>query len=403
VDNEWLNGLCESRFVFGLSRIKRLLWKLGNPERDFSSIHIAGSNGKGSTSTFISSVLIEAGYKVGLYTSPHLLEFRERIKINNKMISKKRAEILIETIKEASKGLDITYFEALTAIAFLYFSFECVDIAIIEVGLGGRLDATNTIRPILSIITNISLEHTNYLGNTIEEIAREKAGIIKKGIPVIGPSIIEKYAKVKGSPIFIPGRDFIGKGTSKGFELKIKDKVYKGLSLKMIGDHQVINASLAIMALSIIKGDFPWKVRDLKNGLKNAFIRGRLEVISKRPLIVIDGAHNPDGARVLRETLDNYFSGLKPIFIIGILKDKDKEKFLANLNISSCKVIVTEPKIDRKYPKEKLLKDVLKWTKDAIVMDNIKEAIDYAKGITKKDELICICGSLYLVGEAIYA
>ncbi|MEW6482674.1 MAG: folylpolyglutamate synthase/dihydrofolate synthase family protein [bacterium] len=405
--NEWLRGLKESSFVFGLSRIKKLLKALGNPEKDFASVHITGSNGKGSTVTFIFSVLKEAGYKVGLYTSPHLVDFRERIKINNKMIPQKKLKTIIEKVKKASKGLEITYFEAATVICFLYFAEENVDLAIIEVGLGGRLDATNTIKPLLSIITNISLEHTNYLGGTIEDIAKEKAGIIKRGIPVVigrmdkkAQRVIEECAKKKGAQIFMEGRDFIGKGIPDCFEVKVFDKAYKGLSLKMMGDHQVLNASLAIASLEILKKDFPYSIFKLKKGLKDAYIKGRMEVISKNPLIILDGAHNPEGAKILREALNSYFPSYKPIFIIGILKDKDKNGFLSSLAISDHKIIVTEPKIDRLYPKELLFEMVKKYTDDAIMMDDIKMAIEYAKGIVRNDELICICGSLYLVGEA---
>ncbi|MEW6103370.1 MAG: folylpolyglutamate synthase/dihydrofolate synthase family protein [bacterium] len=406
--NEWIKGLKESSFVFGTSRIKRLLKILENPEKNFSSIHITGSNGKGSVATFIFSVLKEAGYKVGLYTSPHLIDFRERIRINNKIIPKKKLETIIQRIKKASEGLDITYFEAATAIAFLYFAQENIDIGIIEVGLGGRLDATNTIKPLLSIITNISLEHTNYLGDTIEKIAREKAGIIKKGIPVIigrmdkkAQIVIEECAKKKDAQIFIEGRDFIGKGMPDSFEVRVFDKDYKGFSLGMIGNHQVINASLAIIALEVLKKDFPYDFCKLKKGLKNAYIKGRMDIISKNPLIIVDGAHNPEGAKILREALNFYFSSYKPIFIIGILKDKDKDRFLSNLDISSSKVIVTEPKIDRRCHKELLFEIVKKYTSNAIVMDNVSKAIEYAKNIVKNDELICICGSFYLIGEAI--
>lgn len=398
--NKWLVGLKESSFVFGLSRIKRLLKILGNPERCFPSIHITGSNGKGSVSIFISSVLVSAGYKVGLYTSPHLTDFRERIRINNEMIPEERLNTIIKRVKKASRGLDITYFEAATAIAFLYFKEERVSIGIIEVGLGGRLDATNVITPLVSVITNISLEHTNYLGNTIEKIAKEKAGIIKKGIPVVAPVIMKRYAKMKKCEIFINGIDFEGSGTSEKFNVKAF-QTYKDLSLRMLGDHQVKNASFATMALEIIKRDFPWNPSHLKKGLENAYIKGRMELISKEPLVILDGAHNPDAARILREALNSYFKGLKPIFIIGILKDKDKDGFLSNLGIFSHKVIVTEPKIDRKCPKEELFEIAKKYTQDVYLCNELKDALEYAKNIVQKDELICICGSLYLVGEAI--
>lgn len=395
--NNWLFSLKESHYVFGTGRIKRLLKRLGNPHKGFPSIHIGGSNGKGSVSTFISSVLINAGYKVGLYTSPHLTDFRERIRINNEMIPPDKLNVLIEEVKQASRSLDITYFEAATAIGFLYFQRENVKIAVIEVGLGGRLDATNVITPIVSVITNISLEHTDVLGKTIEKIAKEKAGIIKRGIPVIAPSIIEKYAIRKGSQIFIDGRDFTGYGTSRKFTAE-SNRTYKNLSLRMIGDHQVKNSLQAIKALEIIRDDFPWKASHLRKGLKDAYIKGRMEIISKKPLIILDGAHNPAAARILRMALDKYFPSYKPIFIIGMLNDKDKETFLSNLNISRSKVIITEPKIDRKCKKEELYNIAKKYTND-VYLCNLEDALQKAKDIIQKGELICVCGSLYLLSE----
>ncbi|HAW49625.1 TPA: bifunctional folylpolyglutamate synthase/dihydrofolate synthase [bacterium] len=408
--DEWLLSLEKSGISLELSRIKRLLKELGNPQKKFSSIHIAGTNGKGSISTFIASVLIKAGYKTGLYTSPHLVSLSERIKVNGTPISDEMLNFFTKKVRSIVERWDEppTFFEAITVICFLDFAEENIDIGVIEVGLGGRLDATNTIKPILSIITNISLEHTDYLGNTVEKIAYEKSGVIKRKIPVVigktykeAMDVIENMAKKKKSPTIVEGRDFYASGTPDNFDAKIRSKVYKNLSLQMIGDHQVKNASIAIAGLETIKDAFPFSDYALKTGLRNAKIHGRMDVVSKEPLIILDGAHNPDSAKVLRGCLNSYFSSYKPIFIIGILSDKDIEEFFRNLDISSSKTIITEAKIDRTCPKEALFKIAQKYTKNCLMMDDVETAIKYAKEIVKKDELICICGSLYLIGEAI--
>lgn len=398
----WLNSLGQFRIRFGLERIESLLSRFSHPEKGLKLIHIAGTNGKGSVSTMLASVLVEAGYRVGLYTSPHLKSVSERIKVDGIPIPDDRLEKLLLRIKdEVDSWKELpTYFEVLTAISFLYFACEKVDVAVIETGLGGRLDATNIILPMASVITKISLEHTQWLGNTIEKIAREKAGIIKKGIPVIssGSSVIRDIARKKGSPVF---DDFITEGSYKDFSFKMKDVSYSNLSLRLIGNHQVKNAGLAIATLCVLKDKIPWKEKDLRKGLSSAFIPGRAQIISENPLILIDGCHNPDGALALSNLLKDYFSDFRQIFIIGMCADKDIDNFFSNLKIGQEKLILTKPKIERAADPEILQEKARQYTKDIEIIPDPQNALIFAKKIAKTSEMIVICGSLYFMGEFI--
>lgn len=401
----WLNNLGQFRMRFGLERIESLLWAFSHPEKGLRFIHIAGTNGKGSVSTMLASVLVEAGYRVGLYTSPHLKQVNERIRVNGLPIPNDRLEKLLLRIKDEVDSWDElpTYFEVLTASAFIYFAEEKVDVAVIETGLGGRLDATNIITPLVSVITKISLEHTQWLGDTIEKIAKEKAGIIKEGIPVIssGSSMIRDIAKKRGSPVFIEGDDFTTEGSYKDFSFKMGDIFYDSLSLRLIGDHQVQNAGLAIATLRVLKDTIDWKEKDLRNGLSKAFIPGRAQIISEDPLILIDGCHNPDGALALFDLLKDHFSNFRQIFIIGMCQDKDIDGFFSNLKIDKGKLILTKPKIERAADLETLYKQARKYSKDIEIIPEPQDALIFAKRIAKTSEMIVICGSLYLLGEFI--
>ena len=397
----WLNCLGQFRMAFGLERIESLLACFSHPEKDLKFIHIAGTNGKGSVSTMLASVLTEAGYRVGLYTSPHLKQVNERIRVNGIPIPDDRLEELLSRIKDKVSSWDEppTYFEVLTCLSFLYFACEKVDIAVIETGLGGRLDATNIILPLVSVITKISLEHTEWLGNTIEEIAEEKAGIIKEGVPVIslGSAVIRDIAKKRGSPVFIEGDDFTVEGSYQNFSFKMGDISYPSLSLQLIGGHQVQNAGLAIATLCVLKDTIDWKEENLRNGLSSAFIPARAQIIARDPLILIDGAHNPDGALALSGLLKTHFSDLKKIYIVGMCADKDIDGFFSNL--SAERLILTKPKIERAAEPKVLQEKARQYTKDIKIIPDAQDALIFAKGIVKASEMIVICGSLYLIGE----
>jgi dihydrofolate synthase/folylpolyglutamate synthase len=394
----WLDLLGQFRMRLGLERIERLLSHLAHPEKEIRFIHIAGTNGKGSVSTMLASILKEAGYRVGSYTSPHLKAVNERIQIDGTAISDDRLEKLLLRIKERVSSWDEppTYFEVLTATCFLYFAEEKVDVAVIETGLGGRLDATNIITPIASVITRISLEHTEWLGDTIEEIAKEKAGIIKKGIPVISSdlSVIRDIAHERGSPVF---DDFTSEGGYKGFSFKMGDISYDNLALQLIGDHQVKNAGLAIACLCVLKDNLPVKAEEIRKGLSSAFIPARAQIISQDPLILLDGAHNPDGALALSRLLKKYFSNFRKIHIVGMCADKDINGFFSNLKAE--RLILTKPKIERAAEPEVLLGAAKQWTKEIEIIPDPQNALIFAKRIARASEMIVVCGSFYLVGE----
>jgi len=367
---DWLYSLQGRGSVLGLERVKELLSKLNNPQSNLKCIHVAGTNGKGSTCAILSSILKEADYKVGMYTSPHLKRFTERIQINGEEITQPELNRLIEKIKPLVT--DQTFFEVTTAIAFQYFKEQDVDFAILEVGLGGRLDATNVITPLISIITHISLEHTHILGKTIEEIAKEKAGIIKENIPVITLAknkTIKEIAKQKHSEIFIP-------------------KIPK-LNLNLKGEFQLENASLAIKAAELLNINS----ESIKKGLESVKWPGRLEFLEKN--VLVDCAHNPEGIAALKKEIKklNYE---KIITVTGILKDKDKKTMITQLSEFSDYIIFTKPNTERAEEPEELKK--LTNTRNEIIID-VKKALKKAKKLANPDDLILITGSIYIVGE----
>ena len=305
---------------FGLSRMEELLEKLGNPHKELKYIHLAGSNGKGSTLHYIKEMLITEGYTIASFTSPYLEEINEQLRINDENISD---EDFIATFQELSPviqemdraGNGPTQFEILTAMAFSYFHHRNVDLVLLEAGLGGRLDSTNVIVPLVSIITSISLEHTNILGNTLAEIASEKAGIIKAGVPIISgvteeepAQVIEQTAQSLKAPYVqltkdIVVRDVNHTDSTQSFTFTMGDTVLENLSLQMLGRHQVNNAALAVAAVTLLKDVFPISETSIREGLHKAKWKGRFEKLSDKPTIIIDGAHNEAGIRVLLETL----------------------------------------------------------------------------------------------------
>jgi dihydrofolate synthase / folylpolyglutamate synthase len=316
----------------GLENTKAILKRLKNPEKQFSSIHIAGTNGKGSTAAMLASILKEAGYKVGLFTSPHLVDVRERFQINGEMISEAGLEKLSDEIRhcEQSEAIPLTFFEFVTALAFLYFARSKVDIAVIETGMGGRLDATNVITPEVSVITNVAMDHAQHLGDTLEKIAFEKAGIIKKGVPVVCGEEFVLYL-----PPFLP------------LSPALSPKGERVLKVGLLGEHQQENASLALQAIQCLNKSGKWKISDeaIQSGLENVKFPGRLEYI--KPNILLDGAHNPAAMRTLREYLEENHAEDKIQLIIGMMEDKAVDDILKEILPVADKVIVTAPKSKR--------------------------------------------------------
>lgn len=395
----------------GLETINGILEKLGNPHNNFRCIHIAGTNGKGSTASTISTILQKSGYKVGLYTSPHLVDFNERICINGAQITDKGVVETYKAVKEANGGLrQATFFEITTAMALYEFSQEKVDWAVIETGMGGRLDATNALNPSLCIITNISLEHQAYLGDTIPQITKEKGGIIKRGVPVVtgvkqGDAIaeIEDIAKKNNAPLYKLGTDFKAvQNDKRGFSYYGINSKHENLLPSLQGDHQIDNTSLAIAACELLIdiGADNITAKNIEEGVKETKWPGRLEIVSEDPLIIIDGAHNLAAAENLAAYLKKSYSDRKIKLVIGILDDKPYDDILKTLLEVSDSVILTQPQISRRLPVDTLLKKAKKYCSDTSVIRDVGKAIEKAMSETEQNQVICIAGSLYVAGEA---
>ena len=415
----YLYSLQQFGIKLGLSNIKELCAILDNPQDKIKTVHIGGTNGKGSTAAIISTILQKAGYRTGLYTSPHLTDFTERIRINNVPISEERSSALIMHIRESIRDKEIapTFFEFTTALALLYFAEEFVDIAIMEVGMGGRLDATNIIVPLLSVITNIEYDHTEYLGKSLEEIAGEKCGIIKQCVPLISSerrpgifSVIEEMAKGAGSQTYLYGRDFvsepveIGRNQSKFF---YSGRNYKRLFLEtaLLGRHQMFNMGIALYAAELLSEmGFDLTEQDLRAGVRDVAWPGRLETLDSLPRFLLDGAHNHAASVVLREFIEDVVKSdrhiNKIVLIFGALKDKDVSSILQELIPCVADIILTKPDTERGMPVEVLQEVVEKSGRNSYAVRTLSEAISIANNITSASDIILITGSLYLVGEA---
>lgn len=389
----------------GLENIENLLKHCDIDISKLKSIHIAGTNGKGSTSNMLSQILSSNGYKTGLFTSPHLVSFNERFKIDGKMISDDDLSSLIKYLKEGIQKYNCTFFEASTAIAFKYFIDNNVDIAIIEAGLGGRMDSTNVLTPILSVITGIDLDHTAYLGTSIVQIAREKAGIIKKCVPIVfnvdkpsAKDIIVSASRKKKAEFYEVDKKICRFKKGK-VEFKIGDQTFNS-TFNLIGNYQKENFRTVVQALKAVKGSFPVKLDSTLNAIENFTIKGRMEVISKQPYVMIDAAHNIQGLNELKK----YVSGLevnKVHLITGTVKDKDHTSTLKNiLSFKAYKYFVgsNNPRI---LPIEKLKNVCNKFNinGDVNYYENVVDGYKSALKNYKDDDLILITGSHFILGD----
>jgi dihydrofolate synthase / folylpolyglutamate synthase len=395
----------------GLKTIETILSALGDPQHGYRSIHIAGTNGKGSVATLLSTILMETGCRVGRYTSPHLESFNERICIDNVPIED---DAVVSSYNRVHAIQDLerqpTFFEFTTAMALDEFGRRKVDWAIIETGMGGRLDATNTIHPAVSVITNISLEHKLYLGRTIGAIADEKAGIIKPGVPVVtGVTQSSARARVnfnadrQKAPVYLKGRDFRCRRTSGGsFAYYGMDHNWSHLMLSLKGSHQVDNASLALAVCEILQrtGQARIPLTAIRRGLQNSYWPGRLEVVHDAPHLILDGAHNLMAARVLARHLNTCYKGRHITLVVGVLDDKPCESILKDLAVACRRAIVTQPEINRAIPAEQLAATARKYYSDVVVVPKVHEAVQQAVLNSNPDDVICVAGSLYVVGEA---
>ena len=414
----------------GLETVRQLLDLLGDPQTSLPSAHIGGTNGKGSTAAMLSAILQTAGYRTGLYTSPHLLGFMERIRVNGVAIPEREVTRLTAQLRDlcsahfahhptpnspSDRLPHPTFFELTTAMAFLHFAQQAVEAAVIEVGLGGRFDATNVISPRVAVVTNVSLEHQEYLGRTLPEIAMEKAGIIKPGIPVVTASrgeayeIIRRTASEREAPLVHVAEAYAWTIRASGLAGQTLDLVgpnrrYEGLQIPLAGGHQAENAVTAIAAAEVLEAQgFRVGETAIRSGLTRARWPGRLQMVADRPRILLDGAHNPAGAQALATFLAEHRSTLnRLILVFGVLQDKDWEAMLALLGPLADQIILTHPPADRGADPHDLVTADRYCPKVDIAADP-GEGLALARAVARPEDTILVTGSLYTVAAALRA
>ena len=393
----------------GLHRVEELMRKLGDPQKHLKFVHVAGTNGKGSACAMTASILEQAGYRTGLYVSPHLVRYNERISVNGKDCSDEAfanlaARVCAETEDMAEKPSE---FETLTAMALLYFFEQHCDIVVLEVGLGGRIDATNIIpAPEAALIMNIGLEHTEYLGNTVEQIAKEKAGVIKPGCDVAAYDVCESVTDVykhicKERDAHLHMADFSAlKAEESGlFGQKFSYKSFRHLELRLVGEHQLKNAAVVLETVECLRKR-GWKISDeaVHVGMKFAKWPARLEILSETPLFLLDGAHNPQCAETLAESLRTLFAGKRIVFLTGVLKDKAYDEIMGAVMPYAAQFVCLTPDSQRALP----AKDLAAWFhaqgKKAVAAADVEEGIALAKEAAGPDGIVVCFGSLYLAG-----
>ena len=409
----YLDSLGKFGINLGMERIEDLLKELNNPEQKVRTIHVTGTNGKGSVTSMITNILLVSGLKVGKFTSPHLVRYNERIEVDGEEISDEDFALVVTAVRRAvesvmAKGTDQpTQFEVLTAAAFLHFALQKLDYAVIEVGLGGLWDSTNVITPVVSVITNVSLDHTDRCGKTVEEIAMQKAGIIKDGVPVVtaaegealGP--IQAMALFKQAPLYIYGKAFTGQEVASSMEgqtftLSAGD-YHSNYEVKLPGAHQILNTAVAVVAAKLAsKQDSRINELALHQGVALTKWPGRLERISQKPDVILDGAHNPAGAAVLRAALDKYYSGKKICFIFGMMGDKDISQVITTLFRKEDTIYTVRADEGARAAEPEALAEQI--GSQAQAMHDLAAAYKTALAEVGEDGLVCVCGSLYLVG-----
>ncbi len=425
IDFEKLTQYKYDTSTFDLKRIEEMMLSVGNPHKKRRAVHITGTKGKGSTAIIIASVLKGLGLKTGLFTSPHLIYLGERMKVNDKMISQETFVQLINMLKPYIDRITLenpilmpTFFEIVTAIGFLYFEMEKADISVLEVGMGGRLDSTNIILPEVSVITPVGYDHTDRLGQTLDKIAFEKAGIIKEGVPVISSiqepdalAVISKTCNEKRSLLYLAGKDILIYDTKVaqrngiyGTECVIETwrNSYKDIFLPLVGRHQVENCAAAIGSLEVLSGKGVIKADNelIINALANIKCPARIEVISENPLIIVDTAHTVASMRILRESIKENFSYRKLLLVLGLSSDKDIEGVLKEIASIADDLILTRTGNPREADPEHMATIAKRSShNNLMVIEDIDEALEEAKSIAKKNDLICITGSFFLAGK----
>ena len=415
----WMFKLERFGIKLGLENMTEFLSRMDDPHKDFKSVHVTGTNGKGSVCAFLASILRESGLKVGLYTSPHLIDFRERVTINGMEIPERdvvrigeELRTIMEEMAAESNEKQLTFFEFTTGLAFKYFSQQEVDIAVVEVGMGGRLDATNVLMPEVSVITRVGLEHTTYLGDTLEEIAREKAGIIKAGVTTISSErnsaplgVIRSTCSRKGSNLSRIDADFrtddvLADIEGTGFRY-LGRRTIPGLRTRLIGAHQAENASVAIAVTEELE-DRGYAITPdaIVKGVSNVVWPGRLDIRSSDPLVIVDGSHNPEGVRTTASVLSSL--GLTPLtFVVACMDDKDAGGIISALAPHASRIIVTEVKIGRSVKVDRL-SEVANAEFDGEVLSEGEVTNAMSKALlTRSGRGVCAIGSFYLAGEVL--
>ncbi|MFC4767892.1 bifunctional folylpolyglutamate synthase/dihydrofolate synthase [Effusibacillus consociatus] len=404
----------------GLERMEALLERMGNPHHQLQFIHVAGTNGKGSTCAYLACIYQQAGYRVGRYTSPYILHFYDRMSVNGIDVTEQQLSIYAEQLKPHIEEIrfsevgEPTEFEIVTLLAILFFIDQKVDLVVWETGLGGRLDATNVVSPLATVITNVGLDHLVHLGPTVEVIAREKAGIAKEGVPLFtgaeepALSVILAKAQEVGAPYRVLGKEFgySRKGYSlagQAFDFYSTDIELHDLEISMLGEHQCKNAALAVRTVLHLseQGVLPVEENDLRTGLKLTRWPGRLEIVRHHPLVLLDGAHNPHGAEALAAALHELLGNRKLVLVLGILQDKLVPGVIDPIVPFAHKIIVTAPN----SPRAADVRDVEMFIRDRVtvpieLIPNVAEAVDHAIRSIGSEEVVLVTGSLYTISEA---
>ena len=420
VNYERQPGVSYTREAFDLKGFERFLARLDEPHRRLKTVVVAGTKGKGSTAAMIASIVQAAGLKAGLYTSPHLCSIRERIRVGGKMVSEAVFAALVSELMphlEATGMAGVrryrTFFEILTAVALVHFQRMDVDLAVLEVGLGGRLDATNVTMPLVSVITSISLDHTEVLGDTIPQIAREKAGIIKPhGLAVTAPqrpealTVIREVCEAQGARLLDVAREWRWQPLTSGWEGSVFDlhgpsRSYPALELPLAGPYQLVNAATATATVEQLQTQgLPISAAAMRQGLQQVQWEGRLETVSRQPCIVLDGAHNRDSARCLREALMTCYQYRRLILVLGISANKNLEGIIDELLPLAAMTVATRAMVPRAAPPQRVADLGAKWNVPVIVEEDTEHALTLAIAATQPDDLLLVTGSLYLVGDA---
>ena len=410
----FLYGLQRHGIKLGLETIRSLLAALEHPERRFPSLHIGGTNGKGSTAAIVASVLAAAGYRVGLYTSPHLVDFRERIRVNGELIAEDRVAALTDALRAACPpGLSPTFFEFTTAMAFRHFADSAVDVAVLEVGLGGRYDATNVVTPLVSGITTVSFDHEEFLGHDLPSIAFEKAGIIKPLVPVVTGSlpseaarVVEMVAKEQQAPLLRLGKDYSIHGRHPG-DCRFSGRRWRftGLSCPLQGTHQLDNLGCALMMTEVAaERGLAISEQAVRDGVRRVEWEGRLETVEREPTLLLDGAHNPAAAEALSDYLRQLrtrpgHSNCSVILLIGMMRDKDHSGFLRAVVPLADRVVLTQAGLARSASVETLCAAIPSGGPPVHVEPAVADALALARRLARPSDVICVTGSLMIIGE----